>query len=134
MIPVDVECTYPEMDIRVKNKRVTGICKSCSFSGELDNTHKLASYIVKHPPPTDKEEKPEYTKKKPPVPAEPIVEKKEEKGVRSVLSQKVKKLNKDDLPLSSQLLSDISTSLRKFFVEKSAAEKDNDLLAADLTV
>ena len=27
------KCTYPEMDIRVKSKRVTGICKSCSFSG-----------------------------------------------------------------------------------------------------
>ena len=72
-IRLSLECSYPEMDIGVKSKRVIGICKSCSFTGELDNSHKIASYIIKHPPPKEKEERPEYSRKKAPVLIEPVV-------------------------------------------------------------
>jgi hypothetical protein len=119
------------MDIIVKNKRVSGICKSCSFFGELDNTHRMASYIIKHPPANENEEKPEYKKVK--ATNEPSVEKKEEggKNVFIKLSQKTKKLGKEEL---QPILNDISNVLREFYISHSATEKDPDLLAANLTV
>merc|ERR1712151_400711 len=43
-------CRLPEIDIAVKKGMVVAACKACGWSGELDNIHKLASYIVKHPP------------------------------------------------------------------------------------
>lgn len=44
------ECTYPEMHLKVNKQRIVGSCDSCGFAGELDNVHKVASFIVKNPP------------------------------------------------------------------------------------
>lgn len=43
-------CHYPEMVIKVKKGEVTGSCNSCGWKGKLDNAHKLAAHIIKHPP------------------------------------------------------------------------------------
>lgn len=40
------------MTLYVKNNLVHGKCDSCPFNGEVDNKHRLASYIVKSPPVT----------------------------------------------------------------------------------
>lgn len=45
-------CKYPEMYMVVK-KKISGICKSCGWNGELDNKHKLATFIMKNPPPSN---------------------------------------------------------------------------------
>jgi len=42
-------CHLPEVDLVVKSK-VKCKCNACGFSGDMDNTHKLATYIVKNPP------------------------------------------------------------------------------------
>merc|ERR1711870_220988 len=45
-------CHLPEIDMVVKKGFVVATCKACGWSGELDNDHKLATYISKHPPST----------------------------------------------------------------------------------
>merc|ERR1712194_323808 len=47
-----VGCELPEVDMVVNSKKglVVATCKACGWSGVLDNEHKLATYIVKHPP------------------------------------------------------------------------------------
>merc|ERR1712039_931728 len=45
-------CQLPEIDMVVKKGQVVATCKACGWSGALDNDHRLASYIVKHPPDT----------------------------------------------------------------------------------
>merc|ERR1712190_558717 len=42
-------CSLPEIDMVVKKGQVVATCKACGWSGALDNDHRLASYIVKHP-------------------------------------------------------------------------------------
>merc|ERR1712066_546128 len=43
-------CRLPEIDIWVKKGAVGGKCLACGWNGELDNMHKLASFISKYPP------------------------------------------------------------------------------------
>merc|ERR1712151_398500 len=47
-----VGCSLPEIDMVVKKGLVVATCKACGWNGELDNQHKLASYIQKNPPGT----------------------------------------------------------------------------------
>ena len=34
----------------ILNEKINGKCDSCPFNGEIDNKHKLTSYILKNPP------------------------------------------------------------------------------------
>merc|ERR1712139_13855 len=43
-------CKLPEIDMGVKKGVIKGGCKACGWSGELDNCHKLATFIQKNPP------------------------------------------------------------------------------------
>merc|ERR1712167_559200 len=43
-------CRLPEIDMIVKKGVIIGKCKACGWSGDLDNAHKLATYIIKNPP------------------------------------------------------------------------------------
>merc|ERR1712139_491094 len=43
-------CKLPEIDMTVKKSMIVAKCKACGWAGELDNTHRIASYIVKIPP------------------------------------------------------------------------------------
>jgi len=43
-------CHLPEIDMIVKKGNIAAKCKACGWSGDLDNNHKLAAYIVKNPP------------------------------------------------------------------------------------
>jgi len=44
-------CNLPEIDMVVNKKGlIVATCKACGWNGELDNGHKLASYIQKNPP------------------------------------------------------------------------------------
>merc|ERR1712066_1025733 len=46
-------CNYPEIDMYVNKKGIVmAQCKACGWNGDLDNDHKLANYIAKHPPDT----------------------------------------------------------------------------------
>ncbi len=38
------------MYLTVNGDKINGKCDSCPFVGELDNKHKLASFITKNPP------------------------------------------------------------------------------------
>lgn len=44
------KCKYPEISIKVSKGLVVGTCAACSFSGELDNKHKTANFILRYPP------------------------------------------------------------------------------------
>merc|ERR1712187_720118 len=43
-------CRLPEIDLRVKKEMVIGRCLACGWAGGLDNSHRLATFIVKNPP------------------------------------------------------------------------------------
>lgn len=43
-------CSLPEADMVVNKGHVRGKCNACGHSGDLDNVHKLATYILKNPP------------------------------------------------------------------------------------
>merc|ERR1712113_1372349 len=46
-----MRCHLPEIDMVVNKKGlVAATCKACNWKGELDNRHKLATYISKNPP------------------------------------------------------------------------------------
>ena len=38
------------MYMTVNGDKINGKCDSCPFVGELDNKHKLATFILKNPP------------------------------------------------------------------------------------
>merc|ERR1712156_809388 len=42
-------CHLPEIDLIVR-KNVSAKCMACGWAGDLDNRHKLAAFVVKHPP------------------------------------------------------------------------------------
>lgn len=44
------KCKLPEMYLTVNGEKINGKCDSCPFVGELDNKHRLASFIIKNPP------------------------------------------------------------------------------------
>merc|ERR1712190_704925 len=44
-------CNLPEIDMVVNKKGlIVATCKGCGWNGELDNRHRLATYISKNPP------------------------------------------------------------------------------------
>merc|ERR1712139_694243 len=43
-------CNLPEIDMFVKKGVIQGGCKACGWRGDLDNIHKLATFIQKNPP------------------------------------------------------------------------------------
>merc|ERR1711904_535085 len=43
-------CHLPEIDLYVKKGVIQGACKACGWRGDLDNVHKLATFIQKNPP------------------------------------------------------------------------------------
>merc|ERR1712185_634422 len=43
-------CHLPEIDMVVKKGIIQGGCKACGWYGDLDNIHKLATFIQKNPP------------------------------------------------------------------------------------
>merc|ERR1712176_1641548 len=46
-------CNLPEIDMVVNKKGlIVATCKACGWNGELDNQHKLATFIQKNPPGT----------------------------------------------------------------------------------
>merc|ERR1712187_704444 len=45
-------CHLPEIDMVVRKGMIVAACKACGWSGDLDNQHSLARYIVKNPPTT----------------------------------------------------------------------------------
>jgi len=84
-------CHLPEIDMAVNKKGlVVATCKACGWNGKLDNCHKLATYISKHPPSSGigfeeakQEKKPKKDKKdKDEDGGEDEVQKKEEKEER----------------------------------------------------
>jgi len=38
------------MHMQVNGDKINGKCDSCPFVGELDNKHRLATFIIKNPP------------------------------------------------------------------------------------
>eukprot|EP00298_Acanthocystis_sp_HF-20_P010673 c18983_g1_i3.p1 GENE.c18983_g1_i3~~c18983_g1_i3.p1 ORF type:complete len:389 (+),score=144.21 c18983_g1_i3:160-1326(+) len=59
------QCHYPETDLKIKKGTIYAQCRACSFYGLSDNHHKLATYILKHPPNSnEKKEKDDKDKEK----------------------------------------------------------------------
>merc|ERR1712167_433923 len=48
--PTCQKCHLPEIDLYVKKGVIQGACKACGWRGDLDNVHKLATFIQKNPP------------------------------------------------------------------------------------
>lgn len=44
------QCKLPETDLKVKNGQIMAKCKACGFRGPSDNKHRVATYIISHPP------------------------------------------------------------------------------------
>jgi translation initiation factor 5 len=46
------ECDNPETDLHVSQKKgmITATCKACGHTGNVDMTHKLTAFILRHPP------------------------------------------------------------------------------------
>merc|ERR1719336_3234006 len=58
-------CRLPEIDMMVNKKGlVVATCRACGWHGKLDNCHKLANYISKNPPSSDKTSKKDKKDKK----------------------------------------------------------------------
>merc|ERR1711902_352496 len=58
-------CHLPEIDMMVNKKGLAvATCKACGWHGKLDNCHKLANYISKNPPSSDKTSKKDKKDKK----------------------------------------------------------------------
>merc|ERR1712187_1052845 len=47
-----VGCHLPEIDMIVRKGIIVAQCKACGWAGELDNQHKMGTYICKNPPGT----------------------------------------------------------------------------------
>merc|ERR1711920_1151499 len=43
-------CSLPEIDLVIKKGFIAAKCAACGWSGDLDNGHKLAKFIVTYPP------------------------------------------------------------------------------------
>jgi len=43
-------CHLPEIDMLVKKGNIMAKCKACGWGGDLDNGHKIATFILKNPP------------------------------------------------------------------------------------
>jgi translation initiation factor 5 len=43
-------CHLPEVDMYIKSGVIRGKCKACGWANELDNKHRVAHFITKHPP------------------------------------------------------------------------------------
>jgi len=48
------KCKLPELTMATSNRFVVAKCKACGWAGDLDNSHKLANFIVNNPPPETK--------------------------------------------------------------------------------
>merc|ERR1712203_819642 len=46
------KCHLPEIDMVIKRGVVGAKCAACGWAGHLDNSHKLAKFIVANPPDT----------------------------------------------------------------------------------
>jgi translation initiation factor 5 len=44
------QCKLPEIDLLLKKNRVGYRCNACGNQGQVDNRHKLATFIMKNPP------------------------------------------------------------------------------------
>merc|ERR1711948_212464 len=44
------KCHLPEIDMKIKKGDILAGCAACGWTGELDNNHKLAAFIIKNPP------------------------------------------------------------------------------------
>merc|ERR1712039_1116385 len=44
------KCKLPEIDIILKKGLITAKCAACGWAGELDNNHRIASFIMNNPP------------------------------------------------------------------------------------
>merc|ERR1711902_477604 len=60
---VCVRCNLPEIDMVVKKGLIGATCRACGWNGELDNRHKLATYILKNHPVKEKKSKERKEKK-----------------------------------------------------------------------
>lgn len=58
------KCKLPETDLKVKAKKIEARCKACGHRGPSDNIHKVATYIVNHPPNKEKDKDKEKEKDK----------------------------------------------------------------------
>ncbi len=45
-------CKLPELHLFANNERLSAKCDSCPFTGDIDNKHRLAAFILKNPPPS----------------------------------------------------------------------------------
>lgn len=43
-------CDLPEILLRIKKDRISAKCAACGWSGEVDNSNRLAAFITKNPP------------------------------------------------------------------------------------
>merc|ERR1712110_1222367 len=58
------KCGLPEIDMAVsKRGSLVATCAACGWKGGLDNTHRLAAFILKNPPDADAGLEEERTKK-----------------------------------------------------------------------
>lgn len=46
-------CKYPEIIVQVKKNKIWSDCAACGANLIMDNTHKLAAFILKNPPPVE---------------------------------------------------------------------------------
>lgn len=45
------ECKLPETDLRLHKGVIYADCRACSYSGPVDMQHRLATYMIRNPPP-----------------------------------------------------------------------------------
>lgn len=86
------------MNLVVEEEIIKGECRACPFYGNLDNSHKIAVYMVKS--------RKLHVRKKGQNKKENDIEKKE---------KQTKTLNHTDLPLNSELLCSILKAIQKVF-------------------
>lgn len=142
------QCNLPETDLKVKDKKIFAKCLACGFRGLSDNKHKLATYIINHPPAKkgkgdkgDKEEKPEKTRKEKrkekskaadTEEKEDVVEEKPAEETNGKSSKKGKEKEEDDDEEEGAINFEVTEEMRNMVMDKTAELDDPVELVAKI--
>jgi translation initiation factor 2 beta subunit (eIF-2beta)/eIF-5 len=118
-------CRYPEIERKLEDENIIGICDACRWTGPLDTKHKVAKTIIK------KMNEQVGTQKRE---AKQIIREKEarDKPLDKVVKEKVRRIRADELALDSPLLQEFLDQLVERRTALEAEGKEAEIVAAEM--